>query len=79
MDASQQVDTYAEKLIRLIKERIDLIVENPEAGKPTNHLETREATMGNFSIYYKLTEKNIFITAFWDNHQNPGKLARLIK
>ncbi len=70
---------YAEKLILLIRERIDLIEQNPQAGKRTNHLDTREAAMGNFSIYYKYTEDKIFITAFWDNHQDPNKLESLLK
>lgn len=51
--------TYAEKLISLIKERTDLITKNPETGKPTNHNDTREAAMGNFSIYYRIIGKNI--------------------
>lgn len=69
---------YAEKLIELIKKRINLILENPYAGKLTNHLDTREAAMGNFSIYYKITDSKIFITAFWDNRQNPAELAKLL-
>ena len=70
--------TYAEKLIGLIKERIDLIVKNPLAGKPTNHFDTREAAMGNFSIYYKLYNNQIFISAFWDNRQDPKKLIKVL-
>lgn len=71
--------TYAEKLISLINERTKLISQNPDAGKPTNHLDTREAAMGNFSIYYKNDGTKIIITAFWDNRQNPGKLVKLLK
>lgn len=71
--------TYAEKLISLINERIKLISQNPDAGKPTNHLDTREAAMGNFSIYYKNDGTQIFITAFWDNRQDPKKLVKLLK
>jgi plasmid stabilization system protein ParE len=63
--------TYAEKLIGLISERVKLISQNPEAGKPTNHLDTREAAMGNFSIYYKNEISRIVITAFWANRQDP--------
>lgn len=70
---------YAEKLILLVKERINLIIKNPEAGKPTNHPNTREAAMGNFSIYYKSVDKKIYITAFWDNHQDPEKLLKVLK
>ena len=71
--------TYAEKLIVLIKERTDLIAKHPELGKPTNHSETRVVAMGNFSIYYKSLDNRIFITSFWDNHQNPDKLLKLLK
>ena len=69
---------YAEKLILLINERVALIAKNPEAGKPTTHLNTREAAMGNFSVYYKNENDKIFITAFWDNRQNPEKLIKLL-
>lgn len=70
---------YAEKLIGLIKKRTQLIVLNPEMGKFTVHLNTREAAMGNFSIYYKISGSLIYITAFWDNHQDPKKLLDLLK
>ena len=70
---------YAEKLIELIRERIDIIIESPEAGKPTSHAETRESALGNFSIYYKVQRGKIFVTAFWDNRQNPKKLIKIIK
>ena len=71
--------TYAEKLIGLVNERIKIISQNPEAGKLTNHLDTREAAMGNFSIYYKNEVARIVITSFWDNRQDPKKLLKLIK
>ena len=38
---------YAEKRIGLINERIKLIALNPEAVKPTNHLETRQNDSNN--------------------------------
>lgn len=65
---------YAKKLIEFIKNRIDLILVRPEACKTTEYPETREAAMGNFSIYYKIQAKRIIITAFWDNRQDPKKL-----
>ena len=69
---------YAEKLIELIKDRVTLISKNPMAGKATNHFNTREAAMGNFSIYYKISGDTIFITAFWDNRQSPKKLFKIL-
>ena len=69
---------YSEKLITLINDRVKLI-SNPEAGKPTNHFDTREAALGNFSIYYKNEFTRIVITSFWDNRQNPENLFKSIK
>lgn len=70
---------YAEKLIALINERTKLVSQNSEAGKQTNHLDTREAAMGNFSIYYKNEIDRLVITAFWDNRQDPKKLVKLLR
>lgn len=70
---------YAERLIKITKEKTALILQNPYIGKPTNHFETRTTAMGNFSIYYRIIEENIFITAFWDNRQDPGKLLEILK
>jgi len=70
---------YAEKLISETNDRIQLISKHPEAGKPTNHGNTREAAMGNFSIYYQIIDKQkIIITSFWDNRQDPEKLLQFI-
>lgn len=71
--------TYAKKLIKLIKERLEIILEHPEAFKLTTYPETRESAMGNFSIYYKITETQLIVTAFWDNRQNPKAILELLK
>jgi plasmid stabilization system protein ParE len=70
--------TYAEKLIRLTKKRVNIIAINPEAFKQTDYPDTRISAMGHFSILYKSTEKQLIITAFWDNRQNPKKLLEIL-
>lgn len=70
---------YAEKLIKLTSKRIYLILKHPELFKVTEFPNTRESAMGHFSIYYKLTDEQIIITAFWDNRQDPKKLLEIIK
>ena len=47
--------------------------------KSTDFKDVRVASLGNFSIYYKVTEKSILITAFWDNRQDPRKLIDFLK
>lgn len=65
---------YAEKLIKLINQRINLILENPELFKSTTYPDTRESAMVHFSIYYKIFPGKIVITSFWDNRQDPQQL-----
>lgn len=69
---------YAKKLIILIKERIELILENPEAFKLSIYPETRESAIGNFSIYYKILDQRLIVTAFWDNRQDPKVLLEIL-
>lgn len=69
---------YAEKLIALIRQRVITIQHNPLAFKATSYPETRESAMGHFSIYYKITDQEIIVTAFWDNRQDPAKVLQLL-
>lgn len=70
---------YSKKLVSNVVERTKQISETPFVYKSTDFTDTRVASLGNFSIFYKVTEKEIIITSFWDNRQDPKKLLRLLK
>lgn len=72
-------NVYPKKLIRLVTERTKQIAKTPYMYKSTDFKDVRVASLGNFSIYYKVTEKSIIITAFWDNRQDPLKLLDILK
>ncbi|WP_405368872.1 type II toxin-antitoxin system RelE/ParE family toxin [Nonlabens sp. Asnod2-A12] len=72
-------NTYSKKLIELVSERTTQIAEEPLIYKETDFKDTRVASLGNFSIYYKFNDKEIIITAFWDNRQNPKKLLKILE
>ena len=65
---------YPLNLLRLTDEKSRLIAKNPLAYKAADFPDTRVATMGHYSIFYKATNDQIIITAFWDNRQDPKKL-----
>src|SRR5690606_15940378 len=71
--------TYSKKLIKIVAERTKQIAETPFLFKPADFKDTRVASLGNFSIFYKVTDDEIIITAFWDNRQDPKKLLRIFK
>jgi plasmid stabilization system protein ParE len=69
---------YAEKLIKLTARQIKTILKHPESYKAVGYSDTRVSAMGYFSIYYKITDDQLIITAFWDNRQDPKKIVELI-
>jgi len=69
---------YAEKLIKITARNLKIISKNPEAFKETEFDEVRESAMGHFSLYYKITVKEMIVIAFWDNRQDPKKLLKAI-
>jgi len=70
---------YSKKLIQLVAERTKQIAKSPLIYKPTDFNDVRVTSLGNFSIYYKIMEEAIIITAFWDNRQDPKKLLEILK
>lgn len=71
-------NTYAKKLVKLVSERTKQIAEKPLIYKATDFKDVRVASLGNFSIYYKLSDEEIIITSFWDNRQHPKKLLEIL-
>ena len=71
--------TYAEKVIKLTAEQINVIQSNPKLFKKSDFPETYVSALGHFSIFYKFNKNLLIITAFWDNRQDPKKLLDIIK
>lgn len=74
-----QSNSYPLKLLRLSNEKANRIAANPMLYKTADFPNTRVASMGHFSIFYKVIDEAILITAFWDNRQDPKKLLELLR
>ena len=72
-------NTYSKKLIKIVANRTKKIAGTPFIYKKADFKDTWVSLLGNFNIYYKVTEEEILITAFWDNRQDPKKLLRILK
>lgn len=72
-------NTYSKRLIRLVTERTKQIAKTPYMYKSTDFNNVRVASLGNFSIYYKVASEYVIITAFWDNRQDSKKLLDILK
>ena len=71
-------NAYSKKLVKLVSERTKQIAKNPLIYKKTDIEDVRVASLDNFSIFYKVFDKAIIITAFWDNRQDPKKLLKIL-
>jgi len=69
---------YSKKLIKIVAQRTKQIAETPLIYKKADFKDTRVASLGNYSIFYKVSDREILITAFWDNRQNPKKLLKIL-
>jgi hypothetical protein len=65
--------------LETVSEKTNEIAKSPLIYKTTDFKDIRVAPMGNFSIFYKVTESQIIITAFWDSRQDPKKLLEILK
>lgn len=70
---------YAEKLLDQIAHHTKLLALYPEAFPATDYLDTRVSSIGHFSLFYQVSQKQIIITGFWDNRQDPSELVRLLE
>lgn len=71
-------NTYSKKLVETVTEQTKQIAQDPLIYKKADFKDTRVASLGNFSIFYKVNDEEILITAFWDNRQDPNKLLRIL-
>ncbi|MEZ5003027.1 MAG: type II toxin-antitoxin system RelE/ParE family toxin [Chitinophagales bacterium] len=72
-------NVFSKKLVKLVAERTRDIAERPKMYKATDYKDIRVASLGNFSIFFKVTIEEIIITAFWDNRQDPKKLLKILE
>ncbi|MFY0652303.1 MAG: type II toxin-antitoxin system RelE/ParE family toxin [Cyclobacteriaceae bacterium] len=72
-------NTYSLKLLKLSNDKTLQIAQNPKIYRQSEFPETRVASMGHFSIYYKIDVNVIIITAFWDNRQDPKRLLQELR
>ena len=72
-------NTYSLKLVELVTKRTNQIAKTPFIYKSTDFNDYRVASLGNYSIYYKINDTEIIISAFWDNRQNPKKLLEMLQ
>jgi plasmid stabilization system protein ParE len=76
-DQRNKSKTYSKKLYQLLSKQVKILIKFPEIGLKTTEDTTRGLIIGDFIIYYQLTEDKIIIHTIWDCRQNPD--SKIIK
>jgi toxin YoeB len=66
---------YSSKLIKQVTHSIDILRLFPKLGKTTNIPNVREYVLGDYSLFYTITNTDIGILSFWDNRQDRKNLS----
>ena len=66
-----------QKNYQLLNKQVKILIKFPEIGLKTTEDTTRGLIIGDFIIYYQLTEEKIIIHTVWDCRQNPD--SKIIK
>lgn len=76
-DQRNKSKTYSKKLYQLLTKQVNIFIKLPEIGLKTTEDTTRGLIIGDFIIYYQLSEDKIIIHTIWDCRQNPD--SKIIK
>ena len=66
--------TYSQKLYRRFTKELKLLVKQPDLGIKTDLINVRGLIVGDYLIFYELTDEAIIIHTIWDCRQNPDDL-----
>lgn len=70
---------YSKKLLTHTDQALRLAARFPEIGIQTSFNEIRILVLGHFNIYYKAEDDRIKVYLFWDNRQDPQRLAEQLE
>lgn len=76
---NNQSNLYSLKLLDEVEKNLNGILKHPERSPESAFPNTRVAAMNHYSIFYKISENEIIVTAFWDNRQDPKRLNETLK
>jgi len=62
---------YSIKLQKIISKEVNLLLKQPDLGMKTSDDSIRGLIIGNYIVYYEITDDKIIIHTLWDSRQNP--------
>jgi len=78
-EARNDSSAYSEKLLNLINQSINRLLEYPEIGRKTDNEKIRLKIIKDYFLYYTFNDKHVFILGISDMRRNPKYLKKLLK
>ena len=69
---------FARKLNNLIFKRVKLIADTKVQFQKIQNSDIYVSNLGEYSILYRMDEKNLYILAIWNQKQNPDDLIEIL-
>lgn len=66
-------NTYSLKLDQLFRQGVNLLVEAPAIGKPTDFPTVRFIIVRDYLVYYRISDDYVEVITIWDPRRNPKK------
>jgi plasmid stabilization system protein ParE len=76
-DQRNKSKTYSDKLYRLLRKEVKILLKFSEIGLKTTEETTRGLIIGDYIVYYEITDDKIVIHTIWDSRQDPD--SKIIK
>jgi plasmid stabilization system protein ParE len=66
--------TYSSRLYRRLFKELHLLNKHPDLGIPTDYESIRGLIVGDYILFYEITDESIIVHLIWDCRQNPNDL-----
>jgi toxin YoeB len=76
-DQRNKSKTYSDKLYRILRKEVKILLKFPEIGLKTTEETTRGLILGDYIVYYEIADDKIVIHTIWDSRQDPE--SKIIK
>ena len=70
-DQRNKSKIYSNKLYRFLQKEVKILLKFPEIGLKTTEETTRGLIIGDYIIYYEITDDMIILHTIWDSGQDP--------
>lgn len=78
-DSRNRSTRYSTRLLKLFRERANLIPRYPFASAPTDEENVRGVLVLDYILFFAILTDHFLILSVWDTRRDPDQLAKLLR